>query len=160
MTMPIVRFALIASALVAVAVSAAASAQLPEGRGKDTFVKVCSGCHNVDKAATLRLTRNGWDQLINEMVQNGADATDAERKEILDYLSTNFLGEVEKPLNVNRAKQIDLELVGGLLRKEAAAVLAYLAKEGPCNELADLKKVPDLDYKKIEARKDVLTCGK
>jgi DNA uptake protein ComE-like DNA-binding protein len=45
-----------------------------------------------------------------------------------------------------------------LTRKEAAAVIAYLDKIGVCKSLDDLKKVPGLDYKKIEARKDFIVC--
>ena len=68
------------------------------------------------------------------------------------------VGEAARPLNINSASQIELESVAGLLRKEAAAVLAYLDKTGLCKELADLKKVPGLDYKKIEQRKEFLVC--
>ena len=84
--------------------------------------------------------------------------TDEEFKAALDYLATNFLGEASRPLNINRATNIELESVAGLTRKEAAAVLAYLDKIGVCKSLDDLKKVPGLDYKKIESRKDFVVC--
>ena len=45
-----------------------------------------------------------------------------------------------------------------MLRKEAAALIAYREENGPCKKLEDLKKVPGLDYKKIDARKDRLVC--
>lgn len=132
--------------------------QLPEGPGKAETVKVCSVCHQVERATAVRLTREGWDSVIGDMVQRGAKATDEERSLVLDYLSTHFLGEAARPLNINRATQIDLEIVAGFLRKEAAALMAYLKKNGPCKSLESLKQVKDIDYKKIEERKEYLVC--
>ena len=135
-----------------------AFAQLPDGAGKDTLVKVCSPCHQPERAASVRLTRDGWNEVLGDMVKRGAKASDEEMSQLLDYLSTHFLGEAPRPLNINRATQIELEMVGGLLRKEAAAVMAFLDKNGPCKALTDLKKVPGLDYKKLDARKDYVVC--
>jgi competence protein ComEA len=90
------------------------------------------------------------------MVQQGAKASDAEQATILHYLSTHFKGEASRPLNVNSATSVELESVAGLLKKEAAALIAYREKNGECKKLEDLKRVPGLDYKKIEARKDRL----
>jgi competence protein ComEA len=63
-----------------------------------------------------------------------------------------------RPLNINRATNVDLESVAGLTRREAAAVLKWLDQVGLCKSLEELKKVPGLDYRKIEARKDFLVC--
>ena len=135
-----------------------AFAQLPDGPGKDTLVKVCGTCHQAERAASVRLTREGWEEVIGDMIKRGARGSDEEFKAALDYLATNFLGEASRPLNINRATNIELESVAGLTRKEAAAVLAYLDKIGVCKSLEDLKKVPGLDYKKIESRKDFVVC--
>ena len=50
---------------------------------------------------------------------------------------------------------------GGLLAaclslsaKEAAAVVKYRSDKGSFKAVEDLKKVPDLDFKKIETQKD------
>src|SRR5262245_11740030 len=144
--------------VVLLAAPAAAFAQLPDGPGKDAVIKVCGACHQPERAASVRLTREGWDDVLGDMIKRGAKASDEELAQILDYLSTHFLGEAPRPLNINRATQIELESVAGLLRKEAAAVLAFLDKNGPCKALTDLKKVPGLDYKKIEERKDYVVC--
>src|SRR5207247_1091006 len=45
-----------------------------------------------------------------------------------------------------------------LLRKEAAAWIAYRTKNGPCKTLEDLKKVQGLPFKKIDERRDHLVC--
>jgi len=130
---------------------------LPAGPGRDTTIKVCSGCHNVGIVASLRLTRDGWAGVMKDMVREGAKGTDEELAQVLDYLSANFLGEAPRPINVNAAPSIDLESVIGLLRSEARALIAYREKT-PCKVIEDLKNVPGLDFKKIEAAKDRIVC--
>jgi competence protein ComEA len=130
------------------------AAQLPDGPGKDALVKVCSTCHEPNRAASVRLTREGWEATVADMKWRGAKGTDEEFAAIVDYLSANFLGEAAPKLNMNRATSIELESVLSLLRKEAAAVIAYRDKVGGFKSIDDLKKVPGVDFKKIEAGKD------
>src|SRR5262245_38651975 len=150
--------ALAAMSLVALGVVSAAIPQLPDGPGKEPLVKVCGACHQPERAAAVRLTREGWEDVIGDMIKRGAKGSDEEFTAILNYLATNCLGEAARPLNINSANQVELESVAGLLRREAAAVLKYLDTVGLCKSLTDLKKVPGLDYKKIEERKDFLVC--
>lgn len=136
----------------------AAQDVLPEAPGKDTTVKVCAGCHAADTVASVRHTPDGWRDVIAKMVAAGAKGTDLELEAVLQYLSTQFPAQSQKALDLNTATAIDLESVAGLLRKEAAALIAYREKNGPCKKLEDLKKIAGLDYKKIEARKELLAC--
>ena len=92
---------------------------LPEGPGKDVTVKACAPCHEARRAASVRLTREGWAAVIDGMQKRGAKVSEQEFPVILDYLATHFLGEALQPLNLNTASQIDLETAGGLLRREA-----------------------------------------
>ena len=131
---------------------------MPDGPGKDVMVKMCAVCHEPRRAASVRLTREGWAGVIEDMVKRGAKGTEAEQALVLDYLAANFLGEAARPINVNTAPQIDLESVIGLLRKEAAALITYREKNGAFKKIEDMKKVPGLDYKKIEAAKDRIVC--
>ena len=134
------------------------SQTLPDDPGKDELLKVCGACHQAERSASVRLTREGWEGVIGDMIQRGAKGSDEEFGKILDYLSKHFLGEAARPLNINKATNVDLESIAGLTRKEAAAVLAWLDQVGICKSLDELKKVSGLDYKKIEARKDFLVC--
>jgi competence protein ComEA len=157
------RFCALAASFVVVFALAAsrmgiAQAQLPDGPGKDETVRICGTCHTPDRAASVRLTRAGWQETITKMVGLGAKGTDQELETVLTYLSTNFKGEARKPLNLNTATSIDLESIGGFLRKESAAWIAYRGKQGPCKTLDDLKKVSGVDFKKIEERRDRLVC--
>jgi DNA uptake protein ComE-like DNA-binding protein len=138
---------------------ATAQTQLPEGKGRDIVLKVCGGCHEASQAAALRLTRDGWNDLISNMRGEGAEATEAEFAEILNYFSTNFPADAApNRLNINIATQVELESIAGLLRSQAAAVLKFIEKT-PCKDLNDLKKVQGIDFKKIEEHKDLLVCG-
>jgi competence protein ComEA len=60
---------------------------------------------------------------------------------------------------VNTANSVEFESVLLLLRKQAAAVIDYRQKHGPFKSIEDLKKVPGIDAKKIDAEKDRLYFG-
>lgn len=135
-----------------------AQGQLPDAPGKDVTVRVCSQCHEPQRAASVRLTRDAWEAVLEKMVGLGMRATDDELKQILEYLSENLKGEAPKPINMNSATSVELESVAALLRKEAAAWIAYRNKNGPCKTLDDLKKVPGVPFKKIDERRDRLVC--
>jgi len=152
------RGALVVVALLAGAARGAGQDSLPDGPGKDVTVRVCGACHAPERSAALRLTRGGWQDVIAKMVPLGAKGSDAELAAVLDYLSANFKGDASKPINMNTAPAIDLESVAGLLRREAAALIAYRTKHGPCKTLPDLKKIPGVDFRKIERRRDRLVC--
>ena len=146
-----------AAAILLTAIPALAQ-QLPDAPGKDTMVRVCGTCHEPQRSAAVRLTREGWQEVIAKMVSLGAKASEEEQKQILDYLSEHFKGEAARPLNLNSATAIQLESIAGLLRREAAAWIAHRSKVGPCKSLDDFKKVPGVPYKKIDERKDYLVC--
>jgi competence ComEA-like helix-hairpin-helix protein len=135
-----------------------AGSAMPDGPGKDVVVRVCGVCHQPDRTASLRLTRDGWDELIGEMVKRGAKLTDAEHAQVLDYLSTNFLGEAPHPINLNTAPAIDLEAVIGLGRAEARAFIAWRETSGPCKTIDDLKHVPGVSFAKLDAARDRAGC--
>ena len=63
---------------------------LPEGQGRDVMVKVCSQCHSPEIAAQQKLDAQGWKDLVNQMANNGANATDAEFDTISKYLAQAF----------------------------------------------------------------------
>jgi competence protein ComEA len=153
----LVRGAFPALVLILVPTTASAQDPFPDGPGKDVTVRICGTCHPSARGAAVRLTREGWQDVIAKMVSLGAKGTDEELAAVLDYLSTNFKGDAPKPVNLNTAPAIDLESVAGLLRKEAAALIGYRTKH-QCKTLDDLKKVPGVDFRKIDRRRDRLVC--
>ena len=50
----------------------------------------CIGCHEEDVIAQQRLNRGQWDREVTKMVNWGAKANDAEKKELVDYLLQRF----------------------------------------------------------------------
>jgi DNA uptake protein ComE-like DNA-binding protein len=131
---------------------------MPPGPSRELTVRVCAQCHEPQRAAALRLTRDGWEGVVAKMAGLGAKATDEEFGTITDYLAENYKGEAPKPINMNTASSIELESVAGLLRKEAAAWIAYRNTHPPCKSLDDLKKVVGVPFKKIDDRRDRLVC--
>jgi competence protein ComEA len=154
----IAGLAITAALLITWSHGASAQSQLPEGPGKDAVVRMCGTCHPVERAASVRLTQAGWQDTIGKMMTLGAKGSDEDAKAVLEYLSTHFKGEAGKPLNLNTATSIDLESITLFLRKESAAWIAWRAKNGPCKTVDDLKKVPGVDFKKIEERRERLVC--
>ena len=131
---------------------------LPDAPGKDVTVRACGLCHEAKRAASVRLTKDGWAEVIDGMMKRGARLSDEDFQTVLEYLSTHFAGEAARPINVNTAPQIDLESVAGLLRREAAAIIEYREKNGKFKTLDDLKNVPGLDFKKIDSRRDFIVA--
>jgi competence protein ComEA len=128
--------------------------RLPAGPGRDVLIKACVTCHNPERAASVRLTRDGWDELIGNMMTRGMKATDDERAVIVEYLATHFLGEAPRPININTAEPLDFEMVLGMLRREAAAIVAHRDLNGPFKAVTELRKVKGIDYTKVEKNQD------
>ena len=128
--------------------------ELPDGPGKKTLIRVCSTCHSPDNVLANGQDRAGWENTITKMAGFGAAATDDEFTEILDYLVKNF--PANTPINVNKATAVQLESGLGLTTAEAEAVIKYRDKNGDFKSIDDLKKVPDVDAKKLDAKKDRL----
>ena len=130
--------------------------QLPQGPGREETVKLCKNCHDLGKSVSLRQDREGWRATLTKMIAMGTKGSDEEFAAILDYLSQHYPAGEVPPLNVNKATAIEMESRLSLRRSHAAAIIAYREKNGPFKSLDDLKKVPSIDFEKIEARKDRL----
>ena len=127
---------------------------LPDGPGKEQVLRVCSTCHEAAKATSVKLTRDGWIETIDRMKAFGAGGSDDEFAAVLEYLATNFKGDIARPLDMNTAETIDLESVLQLLRRESRAFVEFRSKRGQLSSLDDLKGLDPAILKKIEARKD------
>jgi competence protein ComEA len=147
----------VAARLAALAAPMAFGADLPDGPGKAATVRICSKCHAVEKAVSLRQDEDGWTDTIAKMVKMGAQGSDDEFNAVLEYLTKNFGPEVAPPININKADSVDLESSLVLTRTEAAALIRYRGEEGPFKSIDDLRNIPGLDFKKIEAQKSRIT---
>lgn len=147
-----VRFALLTGGVLLFAASG--FAEWPDLPGKAVALKMCSNCHEPERAESLRQGKDGWDATIASMVGRGMEISDTDYATVLEYFSKAFPAPEVPPLNINTASGIDLESALSLLRSEAAAVVAYRTKNGKFKSLDDLKKVTGVPFAKIEAKKD------
>lgn len=134
-------------------IPAATAQELPDGPGKSALEEVCTKCHDLNQATARRRTAVEWEMVLDKMITQGAEATDTQFGEILDYLILNF----RKPINVNQASAKSLEAELELSTKEAEAIVAYRKRNGAFKSVENLKKVPGLDARKVDAAKDWLT---
>ena len=130
-----------------------AEGDLPEGEGSETFVGVCSACHEVGYATGMRQTRDEWKDVVAKMVDRGALVTDEDAKVIVDYLTAHF----GKRLDLNKATAQEIEMFLNVSAEESAAIVQFREANGNFKTWEDLSKVPRLDVKKIEDKKDTVT---
>jgi hypothetical protein len=80
-----------AALLVSAAGVRARQTTLPEGRGKPEFERVCAGCHPAEDAVKgPRRSRQGWQQIVDDMVVRGAEGSDDDLKLVVEYLTEHF----------------------------------------------------------------------
>ena len=77
--------------------------QLPEGKGKDTVVRLCSDCHAARVVTTARKTQDQWLQTVETMADKGINASDDEFTAVVEYLSAH-LGP-DNPASPDSAKK-------------------------------------------------------
>lgn len=147
-----ILFALLICLLLTAADDTAKS--LPDGAGREAVVKLCFDCHGAANFRKLRLNKDDWSDKVDDMVDRGANGTDDELDAVIGYLAQNF-GPDSKIL-VNTAPFEELKAVLGLTVPEAQAVVSYRDSNGAFHSISDLEKVPGVDSRKIEAKKEIV----
>jgi competence protein ComEA len=148
------------------ALAGAGQSDLPDGPGKAQVERICSGCHEVGVFTQDHSTKERWAAVVDDMVSRGAEASDEEINQIVEYLSKNFgpakaegqKADVNKvnvnKVNVNKASAEELATKLAISQEDAGAIVQYRAKNGNFKNLEALKSVPGIDGKKIEEKKD------
>lgn len=129
---------------------------LPDAPGKDTFIQVCSGCHSPENVVGKGFNEDGWTQVVGAMADRGAQISDEQFTTIVAYLTTAF-PPIAAKINMNRAPADELEHRLGITSKEAQNIVSYRQQNGDFKSIDDVKHVPDLDFSKIEVKKNLLT---
>ena len=131
-----------------------AQQSLPDGPGKATTVRVCTGCHGAEMFSAARRSKPEWDHTIASMTtEKGVEISDADYATILNYLSAN-LGPASTKININKATAAELERALEIPAAQAAAIVQYREKNGSFKDLGAVKKVPGVDAAAIDAKKD------
>jgi competence protein ComEA len=132
----------------------------PDGQGKDTFLRICSVCHGAQIVLGRGNTEDGWTQVVLNMVQRGAQGSEQEFGEIVQYLAKNFPPKAEgsvMTVNVNKASAEEIKTALDLALKDAQAIVAYREHNGAFKTVEQVEKVPGVDSAKIESKKDRIT---
>jgi competence ComEA-like helix-hairpin-helix protein len=123
----------------------------PDAKGKETLEKICVGCHELDVVTATRRTKIGWQQNVDDMVSRGAEGSDQEIAEVVDYLT-----KVYGKLNVNTAPAQQLQEFLGFSEKEAQAVIAYRDRNGNIKDFEQLKAIPGLSPDKLQEKRSLI----
>jgi competence protein ComEA len=145
-----------ASAPASQAAPAATTDEWPAGPGKAIFLQTCSNCHTPENVLGHNLDSDGWTDLLNRMIQFGAQGSDEDFGSILTYLTTNF-GPAPAKVNINKATAMNLRNWLGMPQKEAQDIVDYRTQHGDFKSLDDVKKVPDVDADFLDSIKGTLT---
>ncbi|SRR5258708_23709426 len=122
---------------------------LPDAPAKATVQKICTSCHTLSVVVSKRRIKSDWQKSVEDMSGRGMKATDEEMEAAVEYFSRYF-GKI----NINRADAAEIKNVVDLSEKEAAAVVKYREENGDFKSFDGLAKVPGLEPKKIEERKE------
>jgi competence ComEA-like helix-hairpin-helix protein len=128
---------------------------MPDGAGRDTFLSVCSLCHDPITVVGKHFTKMQWELKVIEMLQEEPEVTTEERTAIIEYLTATF--RPGGKIYVNLASAKDLAEALELTLDEATALVQHRTQQGAFKTFEDLKAVPGLTIAKFEAKKDRLT---
>lgn len=157
-TLGLPAFALVASTLIAAAPLTQTAAQEPSSGAPESgdpsaglFVQTCVKCHDAARITAVRRTSLEWEEVINKMIERGATGTEKDFDDVHGYLRRNF-GKVY----INVATPDEIAMILALSEKDARGIVAYRKANGPFADFEGVKKVPDIDLKKLDERKDAI----
>jgi competence protein ComEA len=130
--------------------------EFPAGTGKEAVFRLCTKCHSPTIVLAYGQKREGWENTITKMVRLGAVGSDEDFTDIADYLTTNFPPSDIQKLFVNKATDQQLASILGISLDDAKVITGYRDKVGGFKSLDDMKKTPNADTKKMDAKKDAL----
>ena len=137
--------ALVCSVSLSVVVATGSQQTTSSQNGEEVFLNRCSTCHGPERALVAPRTRKGWENVLAEMVNNGAQLEAGESEVIV-----TFLTERHGQVNVNEATAEEIVALG-LSEKDAATIVSYRTDKGPFADFAALRGVPGLDVDRLDA---------
>jgi len=63
---------------------------LPDGPGKEVVLNICTQCHDLARVRRERLTAEGWAEILDAMLNEGAPLNQSDFAAVLRYLARNF----------------------------------------------------------------------
>jgi competence protein ComEA len=127
--------------------------EFPEGEGRDAVLRLCVKCHSPNIILANGQDRTGWENTITKMVRLGATGDDEDFSDIADYLTKHFPPSPVLKIFVNMATDKQFATILGISDDEAKAIVAYRDKVKGFKTIDDMKKVPNIDAAKLDAKK-------
>ena len=127
------------------------SAKAAEDPDTGLFMRLCNDCHDTNQIVSRRRTRTEWEDVITKMVEQGLSGSAKDLETVFAYLNRNY-GKVF----INRAPADELVAVLTITQKDADALVAYRKTAGSFADFEAIRKVPGIDLKKLEDRKDAI----
>ena len=143
------NLAILSICLAPVLLTAADKDELPEGAGKETFVRMCSNCHAIRQVVRKTFPQKFWESVVDDMVSRGAEGTEEEAETVVSYLSRNF----GKPLNINQATAKEIQNGLSFSAPHSELIVRYRTENGAFKSYEDLLKVQGLNPKRLEEQK-------
>jgi hypothetical protein len=115
-------------------------------RESQSLKAVCASCHNLQLVMDTPRSYDAWHDTVQAMVDRGANGTDEQLSDIMDYLHRTIT-----TINVNAADQDELEIVLNVPETAAKAIIARRSTR-KFSSLADLKSVAGVDGAIVDAK--------
>ena len=123
---------------------------LPPGQGKVLAAQRCSTCHTLERTVQLRKPRNGWEDVVYDMVGRGAPIFMDEAMEMITYFSDVFGPNAPPFVDLNKASKEELSKIPGITSELADRFLAYRQAKGPLTSRDQIREILGLDEKDFE----------
>jgi hypothetical protein len=63
---------------------------MPDGPGKDLVLTICTQCHDLQRVKRTQLSPEGWLEILENMLNEGAPLSEKDLPDVLRYLARNF----------------------------------------------------------------------
>jgi hypothetical protein len=63
---------------------------LPDGPGKEILLNICTRCHDLQRVRRERTSAEGWLEILDAMLNEGAPLSEQDLPVLLRYLARNF----------------------------------------------------------------------
>ena len=138
--------------IAATLITMGAKAQDQDDAPAAAFRRVCSNCHDADRILSTRRTRTQWEEVIEKMIDRGAEGTSDDFTTAEEYLL-----RVSGRVNVNRATTKDMVTVLAITQKDADTIAEYRKANGEIKDFDALAKVPGIDLEKLNKARDAIS---
>jgi competence protein ComEA len=115
-------------------------------RESQSMKSVCGRCHDLQIVRDTPMSYDEWHDTVQKMVDRGANGTDEQFEDIMDYLHRTMT-----TIDVNSADAAELELVLNLPESAAQQIIARRSAR-KFSDLKDLKSVPGVDASTIDSK--------